>query len=236
MRKFSYSKKEKIFLTATFFVLAILAYIDFYLVNVQKYVGKQNIWESRRFIAFLVFVFISVLVLALNQKYKWLTRIKTKSEQVKIPPLIKVLAAGALICVPAILKWIIPFPETFQISNWVLIFLFYAFSLGCDWIFNRQNTSYPRLMRIAFYILLCGSVNLIVSKLEFVTNYPFTLYWSEGNRFFDYSTLFGSFRYLTPGGRKINAFTTWAMQLPWALPFSFPHLSIGVFRLWNQLL
>ena len=92
------------------------------------------------------------------------------------------------------------------------------------------------MIRIGCYILLAGAAHAIFFKLSQVTNYPFTLYWSEGNRFFDYSTLFGEYRYNLADGERIKAFTTWGMQLPWALPFVIPNLSIGFFRLWYQLM
>ena len=99
-----------------------------------------------------------------------------------------------------------------------------------------DESPWQALIRIGCYILLAGAAHAVFFKLSQVTNYPFTLYWSEGNRFFDYSALFGEYRYNLTDGESIKAFTTWGMQLPWAIPFVIPNLSIGLFRFWYQLM
>ena len=46
----------------------------------------------------------------------------------------------------------------------------------------------------------------------------------------------GAIRYNLPEGEIIKAFTNWGMQLPWALPFVIPNLTISAFRFWYQLM
>lgn len=116
--------------------------------------------------------------------------------------------------------------------------LFFVFSIALliVYFFEKEESSWQALIKIGCYILLAGAGHAIFFKISRVTNYPFTLHWSEGNRFFDYSALFGGFRYILPGAGKIKAFSTWGMQLPWAFPFLIPNLSIGFFRFWYQLM
>ncbi len=114
-----------------------------------------------------------------------------------------------------------------------IIFLI-AFAIASS--MNENRSPWQELTKIGCFILLAGASHAALYKLSQVTSYPFTLYWSEGNRFFDYSALFGSFRYNLPDRETIKAFTTWGMQLPWALPFLIPNLTIGAFRFWYQLM
>lgn len=230
-------KRNESFQIITFLASAILAFVEFFKENVLKYVGKQNIWESRRFVVFLVFIFLSIIFFILVYKFDFLALLgKKRKDLFKIPRLLRVVLALVVVSFPALLKWIIPFPETIQLGNSVFMFLLYFSALFADWLISDRGDAYPAIVRVAFYFLLGGAINLIFSKLVYVTNFPFPLYWSEGNRFFDYSTLFGSFRYIVPNGGAINAFTTWGMQLPWSLPFVIPNITIGMFRFWNQLL
>jgi len=104
------------------------------------------------------------------------------------------------------------------------------------WLLRKSDDPWRYLLTVSVLVMLGGALHILIYRLQFVTDYPFTLYWSEGNRFFDYSTLFGSFRYITQNGRKIFAFITRGMQLPWALPFVLPNLSIGAFRFWYQMM
>jgi hypothetical protein len=138
--------------------------------------------------------------------------------------------------VPGLVKWILPLPLNFSIGFWMEFFIIFLIASFIVYQTNTNRSSWHELIKTGCYILLAGAGHAIFYKISQVTGYPFTLYWSEGNRFFDYSALFGSFRYSLPDGKVIKAFTTWGMQLPWALPFVFPNLTIGAFRFWYQLM
>ena len=85
-------------------------------------------------------------------------------------------------------------------------------------------------------LVLTGSIFLIGDKLKEVVNYPFTLYWSEGNRFWDYSILFARDKYLYPTNQPIFAFIDLGRQSLWGLPFLIKNPSITLLRFWNVLL
>jgi hypothetical protein len=68
-----------------------------------------------------------------------------------------------------------------------------------------------------------------------VTDYPFSLYWSEGNRFWDYSVLFGRRLYEYPPEEPIYAFIDRGRQALWGLPFLFADISIRQMRIWNGI-
>jgi hypothetical protein len=97
----------------------------------------------------------------------------------------------------------------------------------------ESNLSYKSFLTS---LVLTGSIFLIGDKLKEVVNYPFTLYWSEGNRFWDYSILFVRDKYIYPANQPIFAFIDLGRQSLWGLPFLIKNASITLMRLWNVLL
>jgi hypothetical protein len=85
-------------------------------------------------------------------------------------------------------------------------------------------------------ILIAGSIILIGDKMREVVKYPFSLYWSEGNRLWDYSLLFAKDKYLYPANKPIFAFIDLGRQSLWGLPFLIKDASITLLRFWNVLL
>jgi hypothetical protein len=85
-------------------------------------------------------------------------------------------------------------------------------------------------------LLLVGVVFVLADALVGVTSYPFNLHWSEGNRLWDYSVLFGRELYDYPSGEPIPAHIDQGRQALWGLPFLLPHVSIVGARLWNAIL
>jgi len=221
-----------------FLLLAYLAYREFFLINIDPYVADQNIWMSRRFIAFLIISILTagVTIFLLIRRLKTGIRFITKPFS-RISALPASLMCVLLICIPGWMRWFMPLPEKFSIGYWMTFFLIYCASVFGAWLLNPdQHFSWQSMIKISALVMFGGAAHAILSKLMNVTDYPFTLYWSEGNRFFDYSTLYGSFRYTMAEGQKLAPFITWGMQLPWAIPFLLPNISIGFFRLWYQLM
>ncbi len=226
-------------LYALFLLLGFLAYREFLQVNILVYVDQQNIWDSRRFIAFLAFCALSLTLMALAVRAAWksIPFLPNLEKAQRLPAGFRQFTAALLSTLPALAKWFVPLPDTIDLGPLTSFFLMYCAALIAVWLTGDENTnSRSRLLKVSSYWLIGGAAYAACAKLIFVTGYPFTLYWSEGNRFFDYSTLFGSFRYLVSDGKDIYSFISWGMQLPWALPFILPNLSIGAFRLWNQIM
>lgn len=84
--------------------------------------------------------------------------------------------------------------------------------------------------------LIIGSAFTIGKLLTQVTDYPFALYWSEGNRFWDYSVLYGRRLYTYPSDQPLNAFIDRGRQSLWGLPFLFFDVPIWGMRLWDVVL
>jgi hypothetical protein len=84
-------------------------------------------------------------------------------------------------------------------------------------------------------LVLTVSSFSIVASLKNVNNYPFSLGWSEGNRLWDYSVMFGRDLYIYPEDRKIPVLLDFGRQFVGGVPFIFPGISITVARLWVGL-
>jgi hypothetical protein len=68
-----------------------------------------------------------------------------------------------------------------------------------------------------------------------IINYPFSLSWSEGNRFYDYSLVFGQSLY-NYTGHIPDPYSTPGRYGLWGVLFLWEGLPIWVHRLWNMIL
>ena len=85
-------------------------------------------------------------------------------------------------------------------------------------------------------LLLSGVIFVLANGFLGVTDYPLSLSWSEGNRMWDYSILFGRHLYDYPADQPIQPFIDRGRQLLWGLPFLIPGLTIFQFRLYNAVI
>ena len=82
-------------------------------------------------------------------------------------------------------------------------------------------------------LLLC--VAFLARSSLFIIDYPFSLSWSEGNRFYDYSLVFGESLYNYPG-HIVNPYSSPGRYGLWGVLFLWQGLPIWVHRLWNLVL
>jgi hypothetical protein len=87
----------------------------------------------------------------------------------------------------------------------------------------------------AFLLALLASSTVFALAAAFsnVKRYPFNLFWSDGNRLWDYSVLFGRRLYDYPPNKPIPAYISLGRQALWGLPFLLPHPTIFLVRLWS---
>jgi len=88
---------------------------------------------------------------------------------------------------------------------------------------------------LAALVLTSGVFNF-VSPLGNVTDYPFSLGWSEGNRLWDYSILFGRDLYDYPADQPIPVLLDIGRQSIGGIPFLYSGLKIWQARLWIALI
>ncbi len=84
-------------------------------------------------------------------------------------------------------------------------------------------------------VLISGTYTLFVPLIE-VTSYPFSLGWSEGNRLWDYSVLFGRQLYDYPLDRPIPVLLDIGRQFVGGVPFLIHGVKIWQVRLWVALI
>ena len=84
-------------------------------------------------------------------------------------------------------------------------------------------------------LILVSSVFTVAVSLQGVTNYPFSLGWSEGNRIWDYSMFFGRSRYGLADNQDVYVLLDKGRMLVGGLPFLIPNVNIEMVRLWIGL-
>jgi hypothetical protein len=84
-------------------------------------------------------------------------------------------------------------------------------------------------------VLLTSSEFVIAVPFMNVTNYPFSLGWSEGNRMWDYSIMFGRRLYDYPSDKEIVVLLDVGRQFVGGLPFILTGITIQVERFWIGL-
>lgn len=84
-------------------------------------------------------------------------------------------------------------------------------------------------------LVLTSSAFTVAISLQRVTDYPFSLAWSEGNRIWDYSILFARARYDIPANQDMYVLLDSGRQLVGGLVFLIPGVGIETVRLWIGL-
>jgi len=130
----------------------------------------------------------------------------------------------------------------FAFSDWGVVFSSYALKFI---FFLADIFLLVLFFKVAFYekntialiliaLLLLGCSYSLAVRFRRVVDYPFSLNWSEGNRFWDYSTLFAKDRYSYSG--DLVAFIDYGRLTLWGIAYLLPNLTVRVMRLWNELL
>jgi hypothetical protein len=119
---------------------------------------------------------------------------------------------------------------TFRLLVWSLTALLIAYLLT-----SNSHPSITNYQLLITSLLLSGSAMAIALPLANVTSYPFSLEWSEGNRLWDYSTMFGRGLYNYPADQPLVPFLDFGRTLIGGLPFLLPHVTIAGERLWVAL-
>jgi hypothetical protein len=114
----------------------------------------------------------------------------------------------------------------------LLIWIYAVFGLA---VFLKSGDRLIGWSTILAAMLLTSSVFSLAFAFINVSDYPFSIGWSEGNRMWDYSLFFGRYLYDYPVDKAIFATTDAGRQLVGGLPFIVPGVSILVERSWVAL-
>jgi len=132
----------------------------------------------------------------------------------------------------------------FQYTPWGRIFggsnfraLVWALSvILISWLLSNGSDEKFSWKKILVALILTAGVYSFFAQLENITDYPFSIGWSEGNRLWDYSILFGHAIYKFPANKPIPVFLDFGRQLLGGIPFLIPGITIWQERLWLGLI
>ncbi len=141
---------------------------------------------------------------------------------------------AALILLPPILVYYTPLGSLFPGFSVRVLGMVACLALG--WALGGGTAQGRSRSLAAVLVLGMGAALVLGREFSAVTDYPFSLYWSEGNRFWDYSLVFGRDRYIIPTGAEPSAYISPGRQVLWGLVFLIPQASILLVRLWNAIL
>ena len=141
---------------------------------------------------------------------------------------------AVLICfIPGILYNFIRFSEPYQ-GLWIRIFLSGFFIIIAAWLWEQENEI--RFSAFLPCVLIFSVGFVMLTQFQDITDYPFSIGWSEGNRMWDYSVLFGKDLYDFPQDQTIPAYIDIGRQSLWGLIYLLPKVNIVMARVWNDIL
>ncbi len=218
---------QRIILTALALFISVLAARGV-LARYQEFLANGSLVASFLAITLILaggFLFTFVLI----WKPYWLTPFNRLK---RISPLRQTF--GLICCIlPMLLytfhRWSEPYGDT-----WIRIYLYGLGILLSAWCLSKNEKVKSGALINAS--LIFSLAFLFTSQFRFVTGYPFSNGWSEGNRFWDYSVLFGRQLYNWPQDQPIPAYIDLGRQSLWGAIFLLPNVSIGLMRFWNAFL
>ncbi len=158
-----------------------------------------------------------------------LTQLKHRLGWIRVP------LAGIACLFPFILYAKLPWSEPYGATA-IRAFLYALFFLAAVWIYDPGNSAEPGMasyVTLAFFFSVSA---ILIQQFRLVSSYPFSVGWSEGNRFWDYSVLFGRNLYDWNGEGAIPAYIDLGRQSLWGAIFVLPKVSIAMMRAWNGIL
>jgi hypothetical protein len=226
--------------TGKFLLFAAIAYLVFQSTQgFQKIAWGTGAWwgeySLKWGLVYVLFMAFNILLLALIATMLW------RPEKIQ-PALQKTANFRERL---GILRWIIllilfVFPVwLFQYTPWGLVFsninlrlwLWGLVLIGLTMLLKRGTTLFGWNEFLAVVILTSTEFTVAQAFLG-VSDYPFSMGWSEGNRMWDYSILFGSALYNYPPDQKIPVLLDISRQFIGGIPFLFPGITIGMERAW----
>lgn len=212
--------------------------MEFYAIawGTGNWLGQLSI---KWFLAFLLFVITGSIVLGGIGIILW-----APQKLIKPAAYFSVLRDKLGIFRWLFIVFLITFPIYFlQYTYWgivlhgpyvrVLISVISAILLG--WLLTGANHGLLSWNAILIALILIAGLYTFWVPLIGVTSYPFSLGWSEGNRIWDYSILFGSHLYNYPADQKIPVYLDIGRQFVGGIPFLISGITIWEVRLWIAL-
>ncbi len=152
----------------------------------------------------------------------------------RVPRFLRVGLAALLVLVPTYMFLFSPVGN-YKLHYWARLGTVLIFATLAAALFRHKGFR-AGLLAWAALVMTAGALFAASGWLNKVTAYPFSLTWSEGNRLWDYSMLFGRGRYQIVGGDPVFSFISIGRQFLWGIPFILDSTTIFMVRLWDALL
>jgi hypothetical protein len=142
---------------------------------------------------------------------------------------------AALLCLTPIFHRYLVGPETYVVYDDIRFAILMLAVWGAAYLglTGSARLVSPESLGLSLGVLSFTSFLAFSSLL--IINYPFSLSWSEGNRFYDYSLVFGQSLY-NYKGHIVNPYVAPGRYGLWGILFLWQGLPIGVHRLWDLIL
>ncbi|MCJ7434918.1 MAG: hypothetical protein MUO77_15660, partial [Anaerolineales bacterium] len=221
-----------------FFVFGFLLYkssVEFYEIGSGTgnwYAGFSLTW----YLLFWIMVVLCVGLLALFGMALWFPE---KLERFKLPLQNLRERSNLLRWIAGLLFLVLPL-VVFQFTvlgvvlggYYIRLLIVTLCMVAFAFLFTRSDTDFITWKSLFGSVFLFSAVITIAARFTDVLNYPFSLGWSEGNRLWDYSTLFGRGRYIYPADVLLTPYLDFGRQLIGGLAFLWPGLTIAGARFW----
>lgn len=153
----------------------------------------------------------------------------------RLPAVLSMVLAAVFAVLPWIFIYYSPWGGLF--TGFFTRSLLFAFSvLTVALLLTDRKGNLLSWRAVALGLLFIGTGLVLGDAFVRVTDYPLALHWSEGNRLWDYSILFGRERYDYPLEKSIFVWIDAGRQTLWGLPFLFSELTIAGARAWSALM
>ena len=227
----------KVLLAAVFAYILIRACVEFYTVawGTGVWLGEFSLKWGLGFFGFVLFCILSwagVLLVIWKPSFFGAFPDRVVSFRGKMGGIrwvIVILLLGFPVWLLQYTPWGVVFSGLyFRLVLWIYIALGMA-------VFLKPDGKLVSWYALLAALLLTSSAFSIAIAFINVSNYPFSIGWSEGNRMWDYSLLFGRYLYDYPLDKDVFATTDAGRQLVGGLPFIIPGVTIVVERFWTAL-
>ena len=102
-------------------------------------------------------------------------------------------------------------------------------------LLNKNNDHLVSVKTLLISAFVLALISALIQASLTITNYPFSIGWSEGDRLYEDSLIFGQHLY-NYSGTIVNPYGSPGSYVLWGSLFLFPNASIELLRLWDVVL
>lgn len=229
--KIFYKFKYRILSSLALVALNYGVWLDIWARQEELSPGSERMAYSLQ-AALVIGLLIDIIILFQVWGERWLLPLRKIRRQLGWWAWPAVLLVGVIPC------WFYYFsPLSVNLRGPYIRLIIYLFFLGLmAWLAAKQDEKSFEWNGMLASIILFGSLFALGSVFREVSTLPFGVYWSEGNRFYDYSIMFGRDLYQYEAGKPLIAYIDPARQSLWGFIFLLPKVSIWGMRFWNGII